>query len=181
LATRLNGLIDSLSARNQSDLRRSRLRERFRGQRVAGVVLVSDSATRLPVGAEHATGPAVWPVLRLAGTAAAARSGAERGGWRSAAGQRVGGPAVGDEQRFGREPFQLRVLADGRSRLAAWFRRPMDRRSTSASRSPTHATDRVHGYPADEHESVTENNSRRARARLDEAAAARVRGARFRA
>ena len=86
----------------------------------AGVVLVSDGAdTSSPVAAEHSTEPAAaWPVFAIGvGATAGVR---DREVLSIAAGdQRLNDASVdlhvsSTSSGFGREPFQLRVLSDGR-------------------------------------------------------------------
>jgi uncharacterized membrane protein len=152
------------------------LRERYRGQRVAGVVLVSDGGD---------TGTANGPIANASSPAAGARSDGPAVfavGVGAADGLRdreVLGIAAGDPRidrasvdlhvsvmsaGYGRAPFQLRVLANGR---------PLEARriAPSADGSPidevfTVSPDLVNPtvytaeIPADEGEAVVENNSR---------------------
>ena len=166
------GSVESLGAgAGQSDLAGAlaRVRERFRGQRVAGVLLLSDGADTGLAAGERTTGAAgVWPVFAI-GIGAA-------GGLRD---REVIGIAAGDQRLdqasvdlqasvassgFGRAPFQLRLLADGR---------PLESRRVSPSADgspieqrftvfpdPQRATVYTVDIPADEREAVAGNNSR---------------------
>ena len=166
------GSIDSLDARaSQSDLSGAlaRVRERFRGQRVAGVLLVSDGAdTGPPAAGERTDAAGVWPVFAI-GVGAT-------DGLRD---REVLGIAAGDQRLdhasvdlqvsamssgFGRAPFQLRVLADGRlleSRrvVPSADGSPIEQRFTVFP-DPQRATVYTVEIPTDERESVTENNTR---------------------
>ena len=157
---------------SQSDLSGAlaRVRERFRGQRVAGVLLVSDGADTGPPGtAERTRDPAgAWPVFAI-GVGAT-------DGLRD---REVLGIAAGDQRLdhasvdlqvsaassgFGRAPFQLRVLADGRlleSRrvVPAADGSPIEQRFTVFP-DPQRATVYTAEIPTDEREPVAENNTR---------------------
>jgi uncharacterized membrane protein len=165
--------IDALTAHaSQSDLSGAlaSVRERFRGQRVAGVVVLSDggdTAPPLPPGRDGgAASP--WPVFAIGvGSASGLRD------------REILGIAAGDQRLedasvdlqvsavssgFGREPFQLRVLAGGRlieSRrvVPSADGSPIEQRFTvfPDPRQPTVYT--VEIPPADG-EPVAENNAR---------------------
>ena len=115
--------IDALTAHaSQSDLSGAlaSVRERFRGQRVAGVVVLSDGGdTAPPLPPDRDRGAASpWPVFAIGvGSASGLRD------------REILGIVAGDQRLehasvdlqvsavssgFGREPFQLRVLADGK-------------------------------------------------------------------
>ena len=167
------GAIDSLGARaSQSDLSGAlaRVRERFRGQRVAGVLLVSDGADTgsRTAGDRTVESAGPWPVFAI-GVGAA-------DGLRD---REVLGIAAGDQQLdhasvdlqvsvissgFGRAPFHVRLMADGRlleSRrvVPSADGSPIEQRFTvfpDPQRPTVYSVD----IPADERESVTENNAR---------------------
>jgi uncharacterized membrane protein len=167
------GSIDALAPRaGRSDLAGALagLRERFRNQRVVGVVVLSDGAdTGIPAsaGRQREAGIA-WPVFAI--------------GLGSAAGPRdreVLGIAAGDQRLdhasvdlqvsvvssgFGRQPFPLQVLADGRlleSRrlVPSADGSPMEQRFTVFP-DPRQATVYTANIPAGDGEAVTENNVR---------------------
>ena len=149
------------------------IRDRYRGQRVAGIVLMSDGADTTGSG---------WP--GKAGAAAGAGDGAPvyTIGLGSPDGPRdreVLGVAAGDPQLdhasvdlhvtavsagFGRAPFQLRVLANGqpletRRLVPQADGSPIDALFT-VSPNPQTATVYTAEIPADETELVRENNTR---------------------
>jgi uncharacterized membrane protein len=167
------GSIDSLSARaSQSDLSGAllRVRERFRGQRVAGVLLVSDGAdTGPPAAGERTTDSAgVWPVFAIGVGATSGLRDREVLGI-AAGDQRLDHASVdlqvsATSSGFGRAPFQLRVLADGRlleSRriVPSADGSPVEQRFTVFP-DPQRATVYTVDIPTGERESVTENNTR---------------------
>ena len=126
---------ESLSARaRRSDLAGAltRVRERFRDERVAGIVLISDGADTGGAGdAARQALPADLPPVFAVGVGAAA-------GIRD---REVVSVAAGDQRLdrasvdlqvsttsagFGRQPFELRLLADGNCSSAAASRRRAD-------------------------------------------------------
>ncbi len=149
------------------------MRDRYRGQRVAGVVLLSDGADTTGSGATAAGRPGAsagdGPPVYAVGLGAA-------DGLRD---REVLGIAAGDPQLdhasidlhvtaissgFGRAPFQLRVLANGqlletRRVVPQADGSPIDAVFT-VSPSPQTATVYTADVPADEGELVRENNSR---------------------
>jgi uncharacterized membrane protein len=162
------------------------IRERYRGQRVAGIVLLSDGADT-GAGQAGLTGTAAG--TGEAGRAGeAGKAGAENGppvfaiGIGSPDGPRdreVLGVTAGDPRLdqasvdlhvtalstgFGRTPFQLRVLANGqpietRRLVPQADGSPIDERFT-VSPNPQVPTVYTAQIPADESETVTENNAR---------------------
>jgi uncharacterized membrane protein len=166
------GSVESLAARaGRSDISGAlaRVRERFRGQRVAGVVVVSDGADTGATGAVQRPGGAGgWPVFAIG-----------VGGTEGLRDREVLGIAAGDQRLdhasvdlqvsavssgFGRAPFQLRLLADGKPlesrRVApAADGSPIEQRFTvfPDSQRPTVYTAEI---PADDREPVAENNTR---------------------
>ncbi len=164
----------SLSARTrQSDLAGAltRVRERFRGERVAGIVLISDGAdTGSAADAARQTLPADLPPVFAVGVGAA-------GGIRD---REVVSVAAGDQRLdrasvdlqvsttsvgFGRQPFELRLLAGGqlleRRRVTpSADGSPNDERFTVFPDRQT-ATVYTVEIPAERDETVTENNVRR--------------------
>jgi uncharacterized membrane protein len=167
------GSVESLTARaSQSDISGAlaRARERFRGQRVAGAIVMSDGAdTGQPGSLDRAREPAgAWPVFAIGmGATSGLRD------------REVLGIAAGDQRLehasvdllvsaassgFGRAPFQLRVLADGRlveSRrvVPSADGSPIEQRFTvfPDQQRPTVYTVEI---PTDEGETITENNTR---------------------
>ncbi len=167
------GSVESLTAHaGRSDLSGAlaRVRERFRGQRVAGVVLVSDGADTEASGTVQRPGDSGGgrPVFAI-GVGAA-------DGLRD---REVLGIAAGDQRLdhasvdlqvsvassgFGRAPFQLRVVADGKllesRRVApAADRSPIAQRFTVFPDSQR-ATVYTAEIPADDREVAAENNTR---------------------
>jgi uncharacterized membrane protein len=113
--------LETLSPRaNRSDLAGAllSLRERYRGQRVAGIVVLSDGAdTGQSALTRGGDGASPWPVFAVGiGSPAGLRDREVLG---IAAGEQRLEDASVDLQAsvvstgFGREPFQIRVLADG--------------------------------------------------------------------
>jgi uncharacterized membrane protein len=165
---------ESLSARgHQSDLAGAltRVRERFRGERVAGIVLISDGAdTGGAADAVRQTLPADLPPVFAVGVGAA-------GGIRD---REVMSVATGDQRLdrasvdlqvstastgFGREPFELRLLAGGqlleRRRVTpSADGSPNDERFTVFPDRQT-ATVYTVEIPVERDEPVAENNVRR--------------------
>jgi uncharacterized membrane protein len=167
------GSVESLTARaSQSDISGAlaRVRERFRGQRVAGAIVMSDGAdTGQPGVPDRTREPAgAWPIFAIGmGTTAGVRD------------REVLGIAAGDQRLdhasvdlqvsaasngFGRAPFQLRVLVDGRlveSRrvVPSADGSPIEQRFTvyPDQQRPTVYTVEI---PTDEGETITENNTR---------------------
>ena len=165
--------IDALTARaNQSDLSGAlaSVRERFRGQRVAGIVMLSDGGDTAPPAAPGRAGDAAspWPVFTIGvGSASGLRD------------REILGIAAGDQRLedasvdlqvsaissgFGREPFQLRVLAGGkllesRRVVPSTDGSPIEQRFTvfPDPRQPTVYTVEI---PDADGEPVTENNTR---------------------
>jgi uncharacterized membrane protein len=165
---------DSLSARaRQSDLAGAlaRVRERLRGERVAGIVLVSDGAdTGGPAGTPHQELATGLPPVFAVGVGAAAgikdrevlsvAAGDQRLD-RSSIDLQVSTTAAG----YGREPFELRLLAGGRL---------LERRRVTPSADgspnderfavfpdPQTATVYTIEIPAERDEAASENNIRR--------------------
>ncbi len=165
--------VDSLDARaRQSDLRGTlaRVRERFQGERIAGIVLISDGAdTGGTAGADHQELPADVPPVFAVGVGAA-------GGIRD---REVVSVAAGDQRLdrasvdlqvsttsagFGRVPFELRLVSGGQV---------LERRTVTPSADGSPNDERFTVYPdqqsatvytlqipADRDEPVAENNTR---------------------
>jgi uncharacterized membrane protein len=167
------GSIDALAPRaGQSDLTGAiaALRDRFRGQRVAGVVMLSDGAdTGPPVPAARQRDAGLpWPVFAIGlGSATGLRD------------REVASIAAGDQRLdhasvdlqvsvvssgFGRQPFSLQLLADGRpleSRriVPSADGSPIEQRFTvfpDSRRATVYTAD----ISAGDGEPVTENNTR---------------------
>lgn len=164
--------IDALAPRaGRSDLTGALagVRERFRGQRVAGVVLLSDGADTAPSMSAGRQGDAApWPVFAIGvGSVSGLRD------------REVLGVAAGDQRLdhasvdlqvslmssgFGRQPFPLHVLANGRlienRRIApSADGSPIEQRVTVFP-DPRHPTVYTAEIPAEDGEPVTENNAR---------------------
>jgi hypothetical protein len=165
---------DSLSAgARQSDLAGAltRVRERLRGERVAGIVLVSDGAdTGGPAGTPHQELAADLPPVFAVGVGAAA-------GIRD---REVVSVAAGDQRLdrssvdlqvsttsagYGREPFELRLLAGGRvlerRRVAPSADGSPNDERFAVFPDPQTATVYTIEIPAERDEAVFENNTRR--------------------
>ena len=165
--------IDALTARaNQSDLSGAlaSVRERFRGQRVAGVVVLSDGGDTSPPAAPGRAAGAVspWPVFAIGvGSASGLRD-------REVLGIVAGEQRLEDasvdlhvsavSSGFGRDAFQVRVLAGGkllesRRVVPSADGSPIEQRLTvfPDPRQPTVYTVEI---PAADGEAVTENNTR---------------------
>ena len=167
------GSIDALAPRaGQSDLAGAiaALRDRFRGQSVAGVVMLSDGAdTGPPVPASRPREAGLpWPVFAIGvGSPTGLHDREVRG--IAAGDQRLDHASVDLQvsvvsSGFGRQPFSLQVLADGRpleSRrlVPSADGSPIEQRFTvfPDSRQPTVYTTEI---PAGDGEPVTENNTR---------------------
>jgi uncharacterized membrane protein len=160
---------ESLSANaRRSDLAAAleRIRDRYRGQRVAGIVLLSDGGDTGTTPTELASqGPPVYAV----GIGAA--DGLHD---REVLGVTAGDPKLDHasvdlrvtaiSSGFGREPFQLRLLANGRSVETRRIVPPADGSPIdavfTASPDPAIPTVFTAEIPADPSESVVENNAR---------------------
>ena len=164
--------IDALAPRaGRSDLAGALagVRERFRGQRVAGVVLLSDGADTAPsTSAGRQRNAAPWPVFAIGvGSVSGLRD------------REVLGMVAGDQRLdhasvdlqvsvvssgFGRQPFPLRVLANGRllenRRLVpSADGSPIEQRVTVFP-DPQHPTVYTAEIPVEDGEPITENNAR---------------------
>jgi uncharacterized membrane protein len=161
--------IDTMQAdEGQSDLRGAlaAVRERYRGQRVAGIVLLSDGGDTASSPSDlPSTGPPVFAV------GLGSPDGVED--------REVAGMTAGDQRLdqasidlrvsavssgFGRAPFQLRVLANGaeierRRIVPAADGAPIDEVFT-VSPDPAMPTVYTAEIPADRSESIVENNRR---------------------
>jgi uncharacterized membrane protein len=145
------------------------VRERFRGQRVAGVVLLTDGADTAPSTiSDRQPDVAPWPVFAIGvGSVAGLRDREVLG---VVAGEQRLDHASVDLQvsvassGFGRQPFPLRVLANGRllesRRLAPLADgSPIEQRVTVFP-DPQHPTVFTAEIPVENNEPVTENNAR---------------------
>jgi uncharacterized membrane protein len=146
------------------------VRERYRGRRVAGIIVVSDGgdtgqASGVPAALSAASGPPVFAVG--IGSADGVRD-------REVLGLTAGDPRLDQSSidlhvsavssGFGRAPFQLRVLANGRVVETRRIVPPADGspidETFTVSPDPLSPTVYTAEVPADESEPVAENNTR---------------------
>jgi uncharacterized membrane protein len=168
------GLVETSAANLAADARRSDIssavsaaRERFRGRRVAGVIVISDGGDTTPPAADSAVSGGA-PVFAIGvGSPAGVQD-------REVVGMTAGDPRLDQalvdlhvttvSSGFGRDPYMLRLLANGqliesRRVVPGADGTPTDQ-TFVVTPDPLNATVYTADIPADPSESIVENNTR---------------------